>query len=136
MENPCARGYTHVHKTLILVHISVRLAIATRTYTLYKYASRSSHSWLSKQPQLVQSSKLLVASPSCAMLNKAQPQLVYFSIFFFNFLIPVQELKLLFLIVLPKNYDIIPSCKIYLNTVIQEEYKMIQKCKIENIVCL
>ena len=45
-------------------------------------ASSFCPSWLSKQPQLVQSSKLLVASPSCAMLGKAQPQLVYFSIFF------------------------------------------------------
>ena len=34
----CARGYSHAHNKLILVHISVRVAIATRTYTLYKYA--------------------------------------------------------------------------------------------------
>ena len=40
------------------------------------HASRSSHSWLSKQPQLVKSSKLVVASLSCAELGTAQPQLV------------------------------------------------------------
>ena len=34
----CARGYSHAHNSLILVHISVRVAIVTRTYTLYKYA--------------------------------------------------------------------------------------------------
>ena len=42
----------------------------------FTHASRSSHSWLSKQPQLVQSSKLVVASLSCAELGTAQPQLV------------------------------------------------------------
>ena len=40
-------------------------------------ASRSSHRWLSKQPQLVQSSKLVVASLSYAELGTAQPQLVF-----------------------------------------------------------
>ena len=44
----------------------------------FTHASRSSHSWLSKQPQLVQSSKLVVASLSCAELGTAQPQLVIF----------------------------------------------------------
>ena len=39
-------------------------------------ASRSSHRWLSKQPQLVKSSKLVVASLSCADFGTAQPQLV------------------------------------------------------------
>ena len=42
----------------------------------FTHASRSSHSLLSKQPQLVQSSKLVVASLSCAELGTAQPQLV------------------------------------------------------------
>ena len=42
----------------------------------FTHASRSSHSWLSKQPQLMQSSKLQVASLSCAELGTAQPQLV------------------------------------------------------------
>ena len=42
----------------------------------FTHTSRSSHSWLSKQPQLVQSSKLLVASLSCAELGTAQPKLV------------------------------------------------------------
>ena len=40
------------------------------------HASRSSHSWLSKKPQLVLSSKLVVASLSCAEFGTAQPQLV------------------------------------------------------------
>ena len=44
----------------------------------FTHASRSSHSWLSKHPQLVQSSKLVVASLSCAELGTAQSQLVYF----------------------------------------------------------
>ena len=44
-------------------------------------ASRSSNSWLSKQPQLVQSSKLLVASLSCAELGTVQTQLVHVSLF-------------------------------------------------------
>ena len=44
----------------------------------FTHASRSSHSWLSKQPQLVQSSKLLVARLSCPELGTAQPQLVSF----------------------------------------------------------
>ena len=39
-------------------------------------AFSSSHSWLSRQPHLVQSSKLLVASLSCPELGTAQPQLV------------------------------------------------------------
>ena len=39
----------------------------------FTHAFRSSHSWLSKQPQLV----LLVASLSCAELGTAQPQLVF-----------------------------------------------------------
>ena len=39
-------------------------------------ASSSIHSWLSKQSQLVQSSKLVIASLSCAELGTAQPQLV------------------------------------------------------------
>ena len=43
----------------------------------FTHASRSSHSWLSKQPQLVQSFKLLVANLSCAELGTAQPQLVF-----------------------------------------------------------
>ena len=43
----------------------------------FTHASRSSHSWLSRQPQLVQSSKLLVASLSCPELGTAQPQLVF-----------------------------------------------------------
>ena len=42
----------------------------------FTYASISSHSWLSKQPQLVQSSILVVASLSCPELGTAQPQLV------------------------------------------------------------
>ena len=49
----------------------------------FTHASRSSHSWLSKQPQLVQSSKLLVASLSCAELGTAQPQLVNLHLFIF-----------------------------------------------------
>ena len=47
----------------------------------FTHAFRSSHSWLSKQPQLVQSSKLVVASLSCPELGTAQPQLV-FELFF------------------------------------------------------
>ena len=43
----------------------------------FTYASRSSHSWLSKQSKLVQSSKLVEASLSCAELGTAQPQLVF-----------------------------------------------------------
>ena len=42
----------------------------------FTHASRSSHSWLSKQSQLAQSSKLVVASLSCPELGTAQPQLV------------------------------------------------------------
>ena len=41
------------------------------------HASRSSHSWLSKQPKLVQISKLLVGSLSFAELDTAQPKLVW-----------------------------------------------------------
>ena len=44
-------------------------------------ASGSSHSWLSKQPQLVQSSKLVVTSLSCPELGTAQPQLVIIFVF-------------------------------------------------------
>ena len=44
----------------------------------FTHASRSSPSWLSKQPQLVQSFKLVVASLSCAELGTAQLQLVLF----------------------------------------------------------
>ena len=42
----CVRGYSHVHNTLILVYISVRVAIPTRTCAwlshahVYKYAPR------------------------------------------------------------------------------------------------
>ena len=46
----------------------------------FNNASGSSHSWLSKQPQLVQSSKLVVANLSCTELGTAQPQLVTFFI--------------------------------------------------------
>ena len=42
----------------------------------FTHASISSRSWLSKQPKLVQSSKLVVASLSCAELGTAQSQLV------------------------------------------------------------
>ena len=48
----------------------------------FTHASRSSHSWLSKQPQLVHSSKLVVASLSCPELGTAQPQLVIFFVQF------------------------------------------------------
>ena len=41
-------------------------------------ASSSSHNWLTKQPQLVGSSKLVVAGLGCAELGTAQPQLVLF----------------------------------------------------------
>ena len=40
----------------------------------FTHASSSSHSWLSKQPQQVQSSKRMVASLSCAELGTAQPR--------------------------------------------------------------
>ena len=43
---------------------------------LTKVNNRSSHGLLSKQPQQVQSSKLVVVSLSCAELGTAQPQLV------------------------------------------------------------
>ena len=46
----------------------------------FTHASRSSRSWLSKQPKLGQSSKLVVASLSCAELGTAQPQLVFYTI--------------------------------------------------------
>ena len=46
----------------------------------FTHATRSSHSGLSKQPQLVQSSKIVVASLNCAELGTAQPQLVTFFI--------------------------------------------------------
>ena len=42
----------------------------------FTHASSSSHSWLSMQPQQVQSSKLMVTSLSCAELGTAQLQLV------------------------------------------------------------
>ena len=41
----------------------------------FTHASSSSHSWLSMQPQQVQSSKLMVTSLSCAELGPAQLQL-------------------------------------------------------------
>ena len=34
LGNPCARGYTHAHNTLVLVHISVRVA-KSRARILY-----------------------------------------------------------------------------------------------------
>ena len=34
----CAHGYSHAHKTLILVYISVRVAIATRTCAWLSHA--------------------------------------------------------------------------------------------------
>ena len=43
----------------------------------FTHASSFSHSWLGRQLQLVQSSKLVVASLSCAELGTAQPQLVF-----------------------------------------------------------
>ena len=42
----------------------------------FTHASRSSHTLLSKQPQIVQGSKLVLASLSYAELGTAQPQLV------------------------------------------------------------
>ena len=44
----------------------------------FTQASRSSHSWLSKQLQLVQSSKLVVAGLSFPELGTAQPQLAFY----------------------------------------------------------
>ena len=44
----------------------------------FTHASSSSHSWLSMQPQQVQSSKLMVTSLSCAELGTAQLQLVQY----------------------------------------------------------
>ena len=44
----------------------------------FTQASRSIHSWLSKQLQLLQSSKLVVAGLTFPELGTAQPQLVYF----------------------------------------------------------
>ena len=44
---------------------------------LTKVNNRSSHGLLSKQPQQVQSSKLVVVSLSCPELGTAQPQLVF-----------------------------------------------------------
>ena len=38
VRNPCARGYSHPHKTLILVYFSVRVAIATRTCAWLSHA--------------------------------------------------------------------------------------------------
>ena len=48
----------------------------------FTHASSFSHSWQSKQPQLVQSSKLVVASLSYAELGTAQPQLVLAYIYY------------------------------------------------------
>ena len=56
----------------------------------FTHASKSSHSWLSKQPQLVKSSKLVVASLSCAELGTAQPQLVFI---LFSFISCLPSLK-------------------------------------------
>ena len=53
----------------------------------FTHTSRSSHSWLSKQPKLVQSSKQLVASLSCPELGTAQPKLVNFFFQIFSALI-------------------------------------------------
>ena len=48
----------------------------------FTHASSSSHSWLSMQPQQVQSSKLMVTSLSCAELGTAQLQLVACLVYF------------------------------------------------------
>ena len=53
----------------------------------FTHASRSSYSWLSKQPQILQSSKLVEATLSCAELGTAQPQLVLFYLILFYFIL-------------------------------------------------
>ena len=70
----------------------------------FTHASRSSHSWLSKQPKLLQSSKLVVASLSCAELGRAQPRLVVIVAAYVSVVVQVLVVALIMVLIIVADH--------------------------------